>query len=108
MGCKKVRFSDEVSAERYIIILNRTEKKRRVTPVRAYLCPDCLSWHLTSGKDREEEEIRKLKWRVEELSKKVNNQNRVINELNHKIREVKDKNNELRKELGIWNDIGNL
>jgi len=108
MGCKKTRFVDEVSAERYIVVLNRTEKKRRITPVRAYLCPDCLSWHLTSNKDREEEEIGKLKWKVEELSKKVNLQNRTINELNHKLKEYKDQNKELRKELGVWDSIKDL
>jgi len=108
MSCSKVRFSDEGSAEDYIRVLNRTEKKRSVTPVRAYLCPKCLNWHVTSRRYHEEVEFEKLRELVVELRAKVKGQNVVINELNHKVKEYKDKNKELRRELGVWDSIKDL
>ena len=108
MSCSKVRFSDEGFAEDYIKVLNRTEKKRSVTPVRAYLCPKCLNWHVTSRKYHEEVEFEKLRGLVLELRQKLNVRNKEVNDLNHKIKEYKDKNRELRMELGIWDSVKDM
>lgn len=47
MICKKVSFATEAFAEYYIDKLKKTST-RTVKPVRAYLCENCLAWHLTS------------------------------------------------------------
>jgi len=45
--CTKVSFIDENYANQYISKLNKTSK-RKLKPVRAYLCENCLAWHLSS------------------------------------------------------------
>lgn len=50
--CKKVSFIDEKFADEYITKLHKTSK-RKLVPVRAYLCEKCLTWHLTSIKSSE-------------------------------------------------------
>jgi hypothetical protein len=45
--CKKVSFCDERYADEYISKLNKTSK-RKLKPVRSYLCDKCLTWHITS------------------------------------------------------------
>jgi hypothetical protein len=64
--CKKVKFSDEKSADFYIDKLQRTSH-RAVKPVRSYLCPFCFHWHLTSKDSRDENLIGTLKTRVRHL-----------------------------------------
>lgn len=50
MSCKKVKFSNEKFALDYIGKLRKTSV-RDIVPARAYLCPECMSWHLTSKPD---------------------------------------------------------
>ena len=45
--CTKVSFIDENYADQYINKLNKTSK-RKLKPVRSYLCDKCLTWHITS------------------------------------------------------------
>jgi hypothetical protein len=43
----KTRFHDETSAKRVIVEFNRTSERDKL-PVRAYQCPFCADWHITS------------------------------------------------------------
>ena len=45
--CKKISFLNEAQAIFYIDKLRNTSTRTKV-PTRAYLCQDCLNWHLTS------------------------------------------------------------
>lgn len=108
MSCKKVRFVDEATAEAYIKKLNSGGSRRSVVPVRAYLCPECMVWHITSRRYHEDIEFEKLEGLVMDLRRKVKEQNRVVNELNHKIKEQKGIIKELRRELGVWDDLKDL
>lgn len=47
MTCKKTKFATEEYAAAYVKKLQKTSK-RKVVPQRTYLCPECLTWHLTS------------------------------------------------------------
>ena len=44
----KVRFRDEKSAKMSMSNARRLNPDSAKQPVRAYLCPDCMGWHLTS------------------------------------------------------------
>lgn len=89
--CRKVSFSDEKTALFYIDKLKKTSK-RKVKPVRAYLCEKCLTWHLTSREERmsrEEEQltirIGKLENKVKQLRKESENKTKKINNLHEEI-----------------------
>jgi len=76
--CRKVSFADERSANEYINKLKSTSERVNV-PVRAYLCPRCFSWHLTSQKTKE---VQIFESKVEELQKIIKDQKRIILDLN--------------------------
>jgi len=52
MECTKVKFSNEKFAVDYIEKLAKTSI-RDIKPLRAYLCPYCTAWHLTSRMSHE-------------------------------------------------------
>lgn len=77
MKCGKVKFANESFANEYISILKKTSE-REIKPVRAYLCPKCLLWHLTAIESKEgmqliykDREIKNLKDKVENLKKEI-------------------------------------
>ena len=83
MPCKKSSFINEKFANEYIEKLHKTSV-RTIKPVRAYLCEECSTWHLTSvvsGEDRKmnnrikmyERQIENLKRRVTHLEKENEN-----------------------------------
>lgn len=45
-GCAKVAYRSEAAAARALISLQQSDRSAR--PVRAYACPRCSLWHLTS------------------------------------------------------------
>jgi len=45
--CKKVRYRDRIAATLALAKAGRSEKPKR-QECRAYRCPDCKGWHLTS------------------------------------------------------------
>lgn len=47
--CSKQRFRDEIAAKLALAEIQRKGKgSREKTEQRAYRCPDCRGWHLTS------------------------------------------------------------
>jgi len=60
--CRKTQFATEEDARFYIKKLRRTSK-RDVIPKRAYLCPKCLHWHLTSSEIEPHNELSVQHWR---------------------------------------------
>ena len=48
-GCGKKRFRDEIAAKLALSSIGRkTHERREKTERRAYRCPKCRGWHLTS------------------------------------------------------------
>lgn len=91
MECTKAKFSDEKQAQYYIDKLKNTSIREK-KPIRAYLCPHCLSWHLTSK--TEKDDLQMGKYRQE-----IKNKNALITQMNERIRELKEKVRELK---GGW------
>lgn len=52
--CAKRRFRDQLGAEIVLASIAQRERKRRTASEerRAYLCPRCKGWHLTSEPPR--------------------------------------------------------
>jgi len=107
-NCKKVKFIDEEFANQYIQKLNKTSK-RRLKPVRAYLCEKCLTWHITSiesissklpkieqerllakeqkQKEYERKGIEIAKQKQDEKYNKLNNKYNLLHQSNKKLKE---------------------
>ena len=107
-NCKKVKFIDEEFANQYIQKLNKTSK-RRLKPVRAYLCEKCLTWHITSiesispklpkieqerllakeqkRKEYERKGIEIAKQKQDEKYNKLNNKYNLLHQSNKKLKE---------------------
>lgn len=47
-SCGKTRFTSRGAAERALDGIRRRGEKRDKKPQRAYACPRCNGWHLTS------------------------------------------------------------
>lgn len=47
-SCEKVRFADEAEALATLGHIRRYGSRKGKKPIRAYECPGCLGWHLTS------------------------------------------------------------
>jgi hypothetical protein len=77
--CSKTSFSDEGVANGYIEKLRKTSTRSRV-PKRAYLCPVCLRWHLTSG-DKENQWRRKYRDEIRRLGMEIKKRDDLIREL---------------------------
>jgi len=51
--CKKWRYRDRIAAELELAKIQRKDKPNRPkTEKRAYPCPNCKGWHLTSQEAR--------------------------------------------------------
>lgn len=70
VGCKKTSFVNELFANCYIDKLQKTSS-RKLKPVRAYLCENCLNWHLTSIVGFEEERYNNLERQIINLKSKI-------------------------------------
>jgi len=68
--CKKVSFLNEKFALEYIAKLKKTSY-RDIKPVNTYLCPKCLTWHITSIESKEVKEVKYLKRQIENLKTKI-------------------------------------
>lgn len=70
--CTKVKYADKITAELDIAKIKK-RSTRDVIPVRAYLCPMCKAWHLTSKPDPKAlfERVGKLEDTVVALSKEL-------------------------------------
>lgn len=77
--CNKVYFNNEATANEYIKKLKRTSIRLKV-PQRAYLCPKCFCWHLTSQDSNEEKEIAELRKAHEKKITALNNQIQSMNQ----------------------------
>lgn len=88
MKCKKVKFATQSGANFYINKLKETSDRIK-RPTRAYLCPFCLLWHLTSMTSQEEDLLAKYR-------EKIKQKNELITQLNNRIAELKNKISELR------------
>lgn len=83
--CGKVSFINEKFANEYIEKLQKTSTRQR-KPIRAYLCSQCLTWHLTSKTEFDEDEIKVLKEKVKQKNILITALNKRINELKTKLR----------------------
>lgn len=83
MECTKTKFATEAQCDFYIKKLKDTSS-RKVKPTRAYLCPHCTSWHLTSQTAKDVEKL-------EKLYKKIKSQKQSIVELHEVIKKLKNK-----------------
>jgi len=70
IGCKKVSFANEFFANAYIEKLQKTSA-RKLKPIRAYLCENCLNWHLTSIIGFEQERYNNLERQINNLKSKI-------------------------------------
>jgi uncharacterized protein YlaI len=68
--CKKTYFANETQALLFIAKLKKTSLRER-KPVNTYLCPHCLSWHLTRIELKEVKEVKYLKRQIENLKVKI-------------------------------------
>lgn len=51
MTCRKLRYRDRIAAQLALAQVIRQDKPhRQKTEARAYRCPSCRGWHLTSRK----------------------------------------------------------
>ena len=48
MTCAKRRYRDEIAAKLALARITAHGEAREKTPQRAYRCPACRGWHLTS------------------------------------------------------------
>lgn len=95
-GCKKSKFSSETQAIAALKCI-QFKSKRKVVPVRAYLCKFCGTWHLTSRLDSF-----KLQKENEELKLKVTDLEQEIVDLNkHWFKLLKEETNENKKQVQI-------
>jgi uncharacterized protein YlaI len=71
--CSKTSFADQKTAQEHLVRIFFEKKRKRLTPNREYLCPDCNTWHLSSNGKNDyvyELKIKQLQDKVEELSAK--------------------------------------
>ena len=47
--CSKTSFSDQKTAQEHLVRIFFEKKRKKVSPNREYLCPDCNTWHLSSN-----------------------------------------------------------
>lgn len=52
MTCQKRRFRDEIAAKLALSHIDQKAGPRAKEPRRAYRCPGCKGWHLTSQSRR--------------------------------------------------------
>lgn len=81
--CPKTYFATEKEALNYIEILKKTSCRDKI-PKRAYLCQDCLTWHLTS-QDKDISAIFRYRQKINQLQKMLAEKNNII----HNLRRIK-------------------
>lgn len=54
MTCRKIRYRDRIAALLALTSTGRAEERREKNEKRAYRCPNCHGWHLTSQRTRGE------------------------------------------------------
>ncbi len=85
--CTKTKFANEKAALDYVRRLKNTST-RSIIPTRAYLCPYCETWHLTSHGSYSEKEKRlqiiidKRNAEIEDLKKKLDVKDQQFKRLN--------------------------
>jgi uncharacterized protein YlaI len=88
MSCKKTSFANEKFALEYIDKLSKTSVRRK-NPTKAYLCPKCINWHLTSQEDRTQVTFDKImsskNAEIKNLENRDLKKERKINELKRKV-----------------------
>jgi hypothetical protein len=47
--CSKTSFSDQKTAQEHLVRIFFEKRRKKVSPNREYLCPDCKTWHLSSN-----------------------------------------------------------
>lgn len=100
--CKKERFLNQDFAELYIKKYKKTYSKGKTESYyKAYLCPKCSNWHLTTKKPKESLEKDTL---IEKYKLKIDNQKNQILILQKKLLELK-KYEEVIKNLTLLNAL---
>ena len=79
--CSKTSFSDQKTAQEELVRIFFEKKRRKISPNREYLCPDCNTWHLSSNGTVDyvyNLKIKELQDKIEEFSsnRKVVSQNK--------------------------------
>jgi hypothetical protein len=99
MTCKKTSFCNEQFAKDYINKLQKTSSRYKI-PQRAYLCPDCLNWHLTSHIDGDDLKynnmVKNYESQIKNLINDIKNRDKFISDLKQKI-------TKLQRELDTYN-----
>lgn len=96
--CNKVKFATEAFALYYLEKLKATSCRTK-TPKSVYLCPKCLTWHLTSCDTPEEFINKKSKEKIESLTNDVFIMSRTINSMKTKLVEYKKTISKLEHKL---------
>ena len=52
--CGKTRYRDQLAAQIALARIARHDERRATAPFRAYPCPHCHGWHLTSQEQKTE------------------------------------------------------
>lgn len=94
--CTKVKYATEKNALFYIEKLKNTSK-RTVVPIRAYLCPFCLCWHLTSNEKRDE--VEKIKKQLIETEMEVSKRDEIIRKKNEEMTALQKKLSEYKDKI---------
>lgn len=90
--CGKLGFENESLAMHYLDRLKRTSANGQINSVRAYLCPNCLMWHLTSSPKSKDFKHHKIE--IERLKNKCQNYKAEVKKLHLYINKLKQKNHE--------------
>lgn len=93
--CKKVKFRSEGACNEFIKKKKRTSINSK--PAESYLCPKCMSWHVTSNVDQTRD-------RLELAHKEIKNKNKLIHELNTRIHDLKMEIGNLKHGVVFCND----
>lgn len=80
--CKKASFQNENYAIKFIKKLKETSKRNKV-PQSAYLCKHCLTWHITSLNDWNEDSVE-----VQQLKKKLAKAERQLVDATNRIKRL--------------------
>lgn len=103
--CKKTRYSSEVFAMLDIARI-RSKSNRDKVPVRAYKCPECKYWHLTSKHSRAQEAIKMLTAQLKETTKErdeLAQEKKQWKQLQSRLDDVMGQNKTLRKQVNDKN-----
>lgn len=80
MHCTKTSFANEENADFYIKKLKATSYRKK-KPVRSYLCPNCLNWHITSQTDKDKEYLQGLHDEIRRKNEQITHLAQIIHKL---------------------------